>query len=154
KRWDGETPGSLQVIKSGATALTQAWTKWARKAGGAAAALSIISGGIGAFIRNLNVPVPVVFALVVGGFTLAAAIAVSVALAISADLRARGIATAASTEGKAAVATEFLRGQRSAAAQPAGDGALGTAENALLFAVASRWTVMVCTKENPGAQLA
>src|SRR2546422_5499207 len=56
KKWDGDTPISFQVLKSGATELTQVWTKWARNAGGGAALLSIIAGGIGGVFQGNFVP--------------------------------------------------------------------------------------------------
>jgi hypothetical protein len=158
KKWDGDTPVSFQVIKSGATELTQAWTKWARNTGGAAALLSVISGGISVFVRNLKVLVPVTCVMVAGGFALSAVIAISIAVVISADLRARAIATVARTEGRSEVTTAFLNRQvpvagTTASSQPA-NGAIAAAEAALMFAVAGRWTVLLTTKENPGSEVA
>ena len=161
KKWDGETPVSLQVIKSGTVELTKQWTKWARTIGGSAAALSVIAGAIGGFVRGLDVPVPVVCTLIAAGGALAVAVALSIAMIVSADLRARAIATAARTEGRAGVASAFLGGE----APPAGDiadtapkaadnGAIDAAESALLFAIASPWTVWVTTKEHPGSSVA
>jgi hypothetical protein len=51
KKWDGETPLSFQIIKSGATQVTRTWTKWARNAGGTVGLLSVIGGGSAALSR-------------------------------------------------------------------------------------------------------
>jgi hypothetical protein len=151
KKWDGETPLSFQVIKSGATQVTRTWTKWARNAGGTVALLSVIGGGVGSLVEGLDVPVAT--ALVAGGTVLLASIALSVAMIISADLRARSVATAARTEGRAAVTTKFLDLQEEPAQRRA-IGSFDTAEIALLVAVASRWPVTVTTKEQPDTSLA
>jgi hypothetical protein len=48
KKWDDDTPTSMQVIKSGATAMTRTLTKWIGGAGGLTAVLSggaaVVSG--------------------------------------------------------------------------------------------------------------
>jgi hypothetical protein len=161
KKWDGETPVSLQVIKSGTVELTKQWTKWARTVGGGAAALSLVAGGIGGFVRGLNVPVPVVCTLIAAGGAVAVAVALSIAMIVSADLRARAIATAARTAGRADVTSAFLGGElplangiADTAPKTADNGALDAAESALLCAIATPWTVWVTTKEHPGASVA
>ncbi|MFL6142012.1 MAG: hypothetical protein ACJ72N_09140 [Labedaea sp.] len=161
KKWDGDTPVSLQVIKSGTVELTKQWTKWARTIGGGAAALSVVAGAIGGFVRGLEVPGPVVCALIATGGALAVAIVVSIAVIVSADLRARAIATVARTEGRAGVTAAFL-GSRlpvadafaGTAPKSADNGATDAAESALLLAIASPWTVWVNTKEHPGSSAA
>jgi hypothetical protein len=145
QKWDDDTPLSFQVIKSGATQVTQTWTKLARNVGGAAALLSVIGGGVAGLIGELSVPVAT--ALVAGCAVFLAAIAVSIAVIVSADLRARSVATAARTEGRATVTTGFLHAQPSDA--PSGNGSFDDGEISLLLAVATKRPVTVTTTEHP-----
>ena len=127
KGWDAATPASLQVIKSGATALTTHWTKRVQTAGGLTA---LLTGGAGALVSVLSplnkveastwVPLAVTL---LGGAAIVVAAAISVALFVKGDLEARGVASAARHEGRAAVAAEFLR---ATAAAPATVSSAGT----------------------------
>ncbi len=148
-KWDGDTPLSFQVIKSGAMQVTQTWTKLARNVGGVAALLAVIGGAVGGFFKQFDVPVAT--ALVAGGAVILAAIALSVAMIVSADLRARSLATAARTTGRATVTGDYLQVRHPGPASS--NGCCDAAEIALLVAVASRWTVKVTTKEQPNASL-
>ncbi|HEX6468130.1 MAG TPA: hypothetical protein VF069_03470, partial [Streptosporangiaceae bacterium] len=48
-KWDDETPGSMQVIKSGALSITKRWTKLSSRVGGVTGVLSLGAGGVAGF---------------------------------------------------------------------------------------------------------
>ncbi len=144
KAWADHTPESLQVIKSGATAFTKSWTNYANRAGGTAAALSLVAGGITGFFQKLAVPVPITVTLIAGGSALGAAIAVSIAVVISADLSARGIASAARSSARAGVSAAFLAKQVIAGTETSNQ--LTQDELALMIAVATGRSVSVRKK--------
>ncbi|WP_412751974.1 hypothetical protein [Krasilnikovia sp. M28-CT-15] len=104
--WNADTPPSVQAIKSGATAITRAMTKWVGGAGGVTAAVSA-GAAIVAQVNHLGQAV--VVALIGSAALLGSGVAIACALLISGDLRARGEATAARHAGRAEVASAFLR---------------------------------------------
>ncbi|MFG1606714.1 hypothetical protein [Actinoplanes sp. NPDC049265] len=111
-RWDADTPGSLQVIKSGVTSMTKWWLKRAGAAGGAAGLLAAISGvlisSFEPFRNSLGVPMAV--ALVAAGAVIISATVLALAHFVTGDLRARSYATAARTAARADVARAYLAG--------------------------------------------
>ena len=109
--WDAKTPGSIQVIKSGAMGITVWWarlTRWVAGGGGVVAILGTAAGAITDVRAALGEPL--IVALVAGGAIVTAAALLSVALLIKGDLEARGAATAARYSGRAEVAAAFLTG--------------------------------------------
>jgi len=106
--WTAETLSSMQVIKSGTLAITKFWSKTVAAAGGGAAALLTIVGGYLKIFRE-NVGDPIAVSLFAGAALVLAAASIALAVIIKGDLDARGIATAARTEARAAVTAEFLR---------------------------------------------
>ncbi|BFU43482.1 hypothetical protein [Krasilnikovia sp. MM14-A1004] len=105
--WTADTPASVQAIKSGATAITRAMTKWVGGAGGVAAALSAGAAVVVPLVGHVGQAV--VVALIGSAALLGSGVAIACALLISGDLRARGEATAARHAGRAEVASAFLR---------------------------------------------
>ena len=109
--WNTDTPGSIQVIKSGAMGITRWWarlTRWIAGAGGVAAVLGTAAGTITDVRDTLGEPL--IVAVVGGGAVVTAAALLSAALLIKGDLEARGIATAGRHTGRAEVAAAFLTG--------------------------------------------
>ncbi|KUL28035.1 hypothetical protein [Actinoplanes awajinensis] len=109
--WNKDTPGSIQVIRSGAMGITRWWarlTRWVAGAGGVAAVLGTTAGAITAVREALGEPL--IVALVAGGAVVTASALLSAALLIKGDLEARGVATAARNSGRAEVAAAFLTG--------------------------------------------
>ncbi|RZU49253.1 hypothetical protein EV385_0995 [Krasilnikovia cinnamomea] len=105
--WNADTPPSVQAIKSGATAITRAMTKWVGGVGGVAAALSAAAAVVVPVVGQVGQAV--VVALIASAALLGSGVAIACALLISGDLRARGEATAARHAGRAEVASAFLR---------------------------------------------
>lgn len=107
KKWNGETPASLQVIKSGALSITRTGTRVVASAGGATAALSAVLAGVASALTQVGSPV--VICLIASAAFVLSATAVACAIFVSGDLRARGVATAARNAGRSEVASAFLR---------------------------------------------
>ncbi|GLY92837.1 hypothetical protein Acsp02_00930 [Actinoplanes sp. NBRC 103695] len=121
-KWDADTPGSLQVIKSGVTSMTKWWLKRAGAAGGAAGLLAavggVIIGSVKPFRDSLGEPMAV--ALVAAGAVIISATVLALAHFVTGDLRARSYATAARTAARAEVARAYLTGPTTPAETPAG----------------------------------
>jgi hypothetical protein len=115
-RWDSPTPASMQVIKSGALALTKTWTKFVTGAGGLTAALSAIVGGVVAAFNGASDPIAVT--LLGGAALIISFVAIALALFVKGDLEARGMATAARHQGRADVAAMFLQATAMMPADP------------------------------------
>jgi hypothetical protein len=107
RKWNGETPASLQVIKSGALAITRTGTKAVAGVGGATAALSAILAAVASALTRVGSPV--VICLIASAAFVLSTTAVACAIFVSGDLRARGVATAARHAGRSEVASAFLR---------------------------------------------
>ncbi|GAA2614797.1 hypothetical protein [Paractinoplanes durhamensis] len=109
--WNDGTPGSIQVIKSGATEITRRWAKLTRRIAGAGGVTAILGTAAGT-ITDIRTTLgePLIVALVAGGALVTAAALLSAALLIAGDLEARGIATAARNSGRAEVTAAFLTG--------------------------------------------
>lgn len=124
-RWDADTPGSLQVLKSGVTSVTRWWLKRAGAAGGAAGLLAAVGGviisSVTPFRDTLGEPIAV--ALVGAGSLIIAATVLALAHFVTGDLRARSYATAARTAARADVASAYLTGTAAGerAGEPAAD---------------------------------
>jgi hypothetical protein len=122
KGWNDETPGSIQVIRSGAMGITRWWarlTRWVAGAGGVTAVLGTAAGTITNVRDTLGEPL--IVALVAGGAAVTAAALLSAALLIKGDLEARGVATAARHSGRAEVAAAFLTGTAALPGQAKGE---------------------------------
>jgi hypothetical protein len=106
-KWSGETPASLQVIKSGALAITKTGTKVVAGAGGGAAALSAVLAVIASAVTKAGSPI--VICLIASAAFVFSATAVACAIFVKGDLEARGAATAARHAGRSEVTSAFLR---------------------------------------------
>ncbi|GAA0943710.1 hypothetical protein [Virgisporangium aurantiacum] len=104
--WNDKTPPSMQVIKSGATAVTRWWSKWIAAVGGLAGAIPVVTGFFTTFIGDVGEAVTV--ALIAGGAVVFSATAIALALFVSGDLRARGHASAARQAARGVVTAAFL----------------------------------------------
>jgi hypothetical protein len=120
QKWDADTPGSLQVLKSGVTGVTKWWAKRAGVLGGAAGALAAVSGVVIGAVKPFREALgePLVVALIGGGALILSATLLALAHFVNADLTARAHATAARSAARAEVAATFLR----AAAASSSDG--------------------------------
>lgn len=107
-KWDSATPASMQVIKSGALQITQTGTKLIAGAGGGAGFLAAILAVVVSIIEGVGEPVTI--ALIASAAVLLSAVAIALALFVSGDLEARGLATAARHQARAHVASSFLAG--------------------------------------------
>jgi len=120
QRWDQDTPGSLQVLKSGVTGVTKWWTKRAGVVGGAVGVLAAVGGVVIGAIKPFREALgeSVIVALVGGGALILSATVLALAHFVNGDLMARAQATAARSAGRAEVVATFLR---TAAAPPIRD---------------------------------
>lgn len=105
--WNGRTPDSMQVIKSGATGVSRWWSKTIAAAGGLVGAATTITGFIRTFATQTSEAVTV--ALIAGGAFVLGATAIAIALFVSGDLGARGRATAARHAARGVVTAAFLQ---------------------------------------------
>jgi hypothetical protein len=147
--WDADTPPSMQVIKSGALAITKSGTKWVKNAGGIAAALAALAGVISPFVAKLGAPVAIAFIASAALILSSAAIALS--LFVKGDLEARGMATAARHQGRADVAAAFLAATASMPARgpaPSGTTTGRTVTEDFLVALAAFPNRLKVTTEN------
>lgn len=125
QKWDGDTPASMQVIKSGTLEITKRWTKLVSNAGGGATVLATVAAVVSGVREDVGDPVTV--ALIGFAALLASATAIALAIFVSGDLEARGRATAARHTARGEVAAAFLaataqlEGKPSAAGQAAPD---------------------------------
>lgn len=110
--WDADTPGSLQVIKSGVTSVTKWWLKRAGAAGGAAGLLAAVGGVVIGSVKPFRDALgePMAVALVAAGAVIISATVLALAHFVTGDLRARSYATAARTAARADVARAYLGG--------------------------------------------
>jgi hypothetical protein len=104
--WNASTPGSMQVIKSGALSITQWWVKVVGGAGGVAGVTALIGGVARSFVTEVGEPLTITL-IATGGFLLSAT-ALALAMFIAGDLIARGAATAGRHAGRAQVIASFL----------------------------------------------
>jgi len=111
KAWDAETPGSLQVLKSGVTNLTRIWLKRAGAVGGGTALLTGIGGTVIAVVEPFRKALgePIAITLLAATALIISATVLAAALFVTGDLQARAQATAARTAARAEVAATFLR---------------------------------------------
>ena len=111
RKWDSDTPGSLQVLKSGVTGATKWWTKRAGAIGGATGVLAAVGGVVIGAIEPFRNALgePLVVALIGGGALILAATLLSLAHFVNGDLMARAQATAARSAARAEVAATYLR---------------------------------------------
>jgi hypothetical protein len=127
QKWDAETPGSLQVLKSGVTGVAKWWTKRAGVVGGATGVLAAISGVVIGAVKPFREALgePLVVALIGGGALILSATLLALAHFVHGDLTARARATAARSAARAEVAATFLRLSGAppsvAGARPGGD---------------------------------
>ena len=105
-KWDAPTPASMQVIKSGTLGITKTGTKFVAGLGGGTGLLAVIAGTVTAFMDEVGEPVTVT--LFAGAAVLLSAVVLALALFVSGDLQARGVATAARHAGRSEVASAFL----------------------------------------------
>lgn len=120
-QWDAETPGSMQVIKSGALEITKAQTKLVTRFGGGAGVVAAVTAGITGFRDDVGQPITV--ALIASAALLLSSVAIALALFVKGDLEARGRATAARHSGRAEVAAAFLSATAGLPAKSATNGA-------------------------------
>jgi hypothetical protein len=114
--WNDPTPASMQVIKSGATAATRWWIKTVGATGGLAGLVTTGTGFVRAVTDTVGTATTV--ALIAGGAVVLAAVAIALALFVSGDLQARGVATAARHAARGAVAAAFLQASAGLPGQP------------------------------------
>jgi hypothetical protein len=110
--WNAKTPASLQVIESGALAITRNLTSLAKKAGGWSALIVLASGGLATILKvfdKSNISNSIIVTLFGGAFVLVSAIAIALALLVKGDLQARGGASAARYQARGQVTTAFLQ---------------------------------------------
>ena len=102
----GKTPPSMQAIRTGVLGVTKSVTTWVAGAGG----LGAVSAAVVAWVVEVRTDLgaPIVVALIAASALLLAATALSIALVVSSDTRARGEAASARHAGRAEVAAAFL----------------------------------------------
>jgi hypothetical protein len=105
--WDEPTPGSVQVIRSGALSITKWWTNASARVGGITGLAAVVAGFINSFFKEIATPVTT--ALIGGGALVLSATAIALALFVRGDLEARARATAARHTARAEVTSAFLR---------------------------------------------
>lgn len=104
--WTAETLPSMQVIRSGAQAITKTLVKAVGAAGGIGASVAAVGGGLSAGLDGVNQPLTI--ALIAATAFILASASIALALLVKGDLQSRGIATAARYTGRAEVAAMFL----------------------------------------------
>jgi hypothetical protein len=145
--WDGSTPGSVQVIKSGALSITKWWTKVCAGVGGITGVLALIAGTITSGLKDLADPVTAT--LIGSGALVLSATAIAIALFVSADLKTRGHATAARHTARAHVTAAFLQATAALQQSETGRSTLTMPLQILLALAAFPKTVKVATKGHP-----
>jgi hypothetical protein len=106
--WDGGTPQSLQVMTSGASAISKLVVSLVAGGGGLAA----IATGLNGFFTSVgpdNLDTPLVrTAFILGGSVLGAAVVLALAVVVRSDVTARAHATAAQFQARGTVASALL----------------------------------------------
>jgi hypothetical protein len=134
-KWDDPTPASMQVIRSGALTITKTGTKLIAGAGGLSAAIAAGTAAIAGPLKDLG---PLVTSTLIGSAALILSFAsIAIALFVKGDLEARGVATAARHEGRAAVVAAFLTATASMPSRSSGAVASGSMGRDALAALAA-----------------
>jgi len=139
--WKNGTPHSLQVMTSGATSIS----KLVVGAVGGIGGLSALATGLNGFFgkvgpNNLDTPM-VRTAFIVAGALLGAAVAISLAIVVRADVSARARSSAAQFDARARVASALLRSYVAPALAPAEETpyAVQTKDNSWHIVKEFRW---------------
>jgi hypothetical protein len=139
--WRFGTPRSLQVITSGASSIS----KLVVGAVGGVGGLSALATGLNGFFgkvgpNNLDTPM-VRTAFIVAGALLGAAVAISLAIVVRADVSARAASTAAQFDARARVASALLRSYVAPAVAPPAETpyAVQTKDNSWHLVKEFRW---------------